>query len=331
MTSIFLQPAYDMGKLIITIIGVLISYMVASSAEIAKYKDDKLAAVSLTFDDGLLEHYTIVFPELEKRNLKGTFCVNGSKISIASTGKENDRMKWSMLREMAESGHEITNHGWAHLKVWRLNEEELRYEVQHNDTAIYQNTGQFPRTYVFPGNSKTDSAINFCSKDRVGLRMKQIALGGKRDMSDLQMRIKKAIASRDAIVGMTHGISRGYDCFESVDKFIDMLDRLLCYRDSVWICTFQELSSYEALRMNTRLTEHTDKDKRLKRIDVKCDLSQAIYNCRLTMKVAKNGINIDNLTIMQDGKPLQYSSTESSILFDFNPHGSHITFHDDLP
>lgn len=316
-----------MRNIIITIISLLVSETAVAYSEIARYMNDKPAALSLTFDDGLLEHYTVVFPELEKRNLKGSFCVNGSKISLATSGKDNDRMKWNMLKEMAESGHEITNHGWAHLKVWRLNQEELRYEVQHNDTAIYQNTGHFPRTYIFPGNSKTDSAISFCSKDRVGLRMKQIALGGKREIADLHLRIKKAIANHDAIIGMTHGISRGYDCFESANLFIDMLDQILIYRDSVWICTFEELSSYEVLRDNTTLREIAGKNGLLKKIEVNCNLPKNIYNCYLTLKVSKNELLSNDVKIMQDGKRLSYASTESSILFNFNPHGGSISFH----
>lgn len=294
--------------------------------EIARYKGDMPAALSLTFDDGLQEHYTVVFPELEKRQLKGTFCVNGSKVSVATSGKENDRMKWSMLKEMAESGHEITNHGWAHLKVWRLNEEELRYEVQHNDSAIYHNTGQFPRTYIFPGNSKTDSAISFCSKDRVGLRMKQIALGGKRDLSDLCSRIEKAIERHETIIGMTHGISRGYDCFASVDKFIEMLDRILVYRNQLWICTFHDLAAYEALRDSTTLDEVTQNDGALKRINVKCSLPEDIYNCQLTLRIPKSAITAPNIRLEQDGKNLPVSDTGSSIIVNFNPHGGSIHF-----
>ena len=34
---------------------------------VADYKDGKECAVSLTFDDSMKEHYTIVAPELEKR------------------------------------------------------------------------------------------------------------------------------------------------------------------------------------------------------------------------------------------------------------------------
>ena len=35
--------------------------------KVADYKDGKECAVSLTFDDSMKEHYTIVAPELEKR------------------------------------------------------------------------------------------------------------------------------------------------------------------------------------------------------------------------------------------------------------------------
>ena len=52
---------------------------------VAKYKHDKICAISYTFDDGLAEHYTIVFPELDfldMRLLYGTG--NGCK------GSSND-------------------------------------------------------------------------------------------------------------------------------------------------------------------------------------------------------------------------------------------------
>lgn len=109
-----------------------------------------------------------------------TFCVDGSKISLATSDKDNDCMKWSMLREMAESGHEIINHGWVHLKVWRLNQEA---------------------------------------------------------MTDLNQPLS-----------------------------LYMLDQVLTYRDSLWICKFEDLSSYQALRENTTLREVTGKNDLLKKL-----------------------------------------------------------------
>ena len=39
---------------------------------VAPYKGDRVCAISYTFDDGLQEHYTLLFPKLEKYGFKGT-------------------------------------------------------------------------------------------------------------------------------------------------------------------------------------------------------------------------------------------------------------------
>lgn len=57
--------------------------------------------------------------------------------------REKPRMTWKMLREMSDQGQEITSHGWAHKNVKKINGEDLRYEVQHNDTVIWEHTGVF--------------------------------------------------------------------------------------------------------------------------------------------------------------------------------------------
>ena len=75
---------------------------------IALYRGGRDAAISYTFDDGLLEQYTLVFPELEKRNIKATFAVNGGWMGCISAKKVC--MSWEQEREMAQAGHEITNH-----------------------------------------------------------------------------------------------------------------------------------------------------------------------------------------------------------------------------
>ena len=39
---------------------------------VASYQHDKACAITYTFDDGLIEHYTLVAPELEKRGFRGS-------------------------------------------------------------------------------------------------------------------------------------------------------------------------------------------------------------------------------------------------------------------
>ena len=99
---------------------------------VARWLGDRQAAISYTFDDGLLEHYTMVFPRLKQLGLKASFCIIGSKVGRDQKG--TPCMTWQQLREMAADGQEITSHGFRHQSVEKLTGEALRYEVQHNDT-----------------------------------------------------------------------------------------------------------------------------------------------------------------------------------------------------
>ena len=87
---------------------------------ITPYYGGRQAALSLTFDDGLEDQYTLAFPELKRRGLKATFAIIGSKVGGIMRSKQ-DRidgtngtpvMTWEQLREMAADGQEIASHGW---------------------------------------------------------------------------------------------------------------------------------------------------------------------------------------------------------------------------
>ena len=72
-----------MKKQTILLMGLMVAMSCAAQGwqvSVAKYKDNKACAISYTFDDGLKEHYTIVGPEFEKRGMRATFFINGSKI-----------------------------------------------------------------------------------------------------------------------------------------------------------------------------------------------------------------------------------------------------------
>ena len=96
---------------------------------VAKYKGDRACAISYTFDDGLAEHYTVVFPELEKRGFKGTFWICGCYIEQGAAAKV-PRMTWAQLKDMANKGHEISNHSWSHKKMSRLPLERIKEEIE---------------------------------------------------------------------------------------------------------------------------------------------------------------------------------------------------------
>ncbi len=71
-----------------------------------RWPKGRRAAVSLTYDDGLTIHPTVVAPLLEAYGLRGTFYA-----PVKSEGLEQNPLAW---RAMAKRGHELGNHTFFH-------------------------------------------------------------------------------------------------------------------------------------------------------------------------------------------------------------------------
>lgn len=288
----------------------------AQPAYVAKYYGDRRAAVTYTFDDGLSEHYTMVFPEFEKRGLKGTFAIVGNKVGHDMKG--NPCLTWAQLREMAAAGHEMSNHGWNHQAVHRLSPEALRAEVQHNDTVIYERTGVFPRTFVYPGNRKTPEAVAFCSKDRTGTRTRQVSVGSKRDSAWLRQWADGLVERGEWGIGMTHGITQGYDAIGDPARFWKHLDYVCSLRDSLWVGTLRDVSAYvcerDAVRLDIRRTGNG------MTVTPRLNLDRRIYNHPLTLVVPAPGIT----EATQDGRRLDVTVRGGKAVMDFDPYGGKI-------
>lgn len=206
---------------------------------VAKYKHDKICAISYTFDDGLAEHYTIVFPELEKRGFKGTFWICGYYTEQGMDAKV-PRMTWMQLKEMANKGHEISNHSWSHKKMSRLPLARIKDEIEKNDSAIFANIGIMPVTYCYPYNYKPDTISQIASENRVATRVKQFSIGGsKASPQRFAKWLEDLIKNKDWGVTMTHGINYGYDAFKSPELFWEHLDEVKNMEDKIWISTFR--------------------------------------------------------------------------------------------
>lgn len=199
---------------------------------IAPYKGDKACAISYTFDDGLAEQYSLVAPQFEKRGFRGTFAINGSKInSDGGLTTDTTRMSWSQVKDLSDRGHEISNHGWKHKNFARFPLEEIREDIYKNDSAIFTNTGVMPRTFVYPNNNKKEEAKKIAVQNRVGTRTKQRSIGSKSTPQNLESWVNTLIETNDWGVGMTHGLTYGYDAFRDPQRFWDHLDQVKAKED----------------------------------------------------------------------------------------------------
>ncbi len=86
---------------------------------IKKWKDDKTAAFSFTFDDCLQSQYDYVFPIFEQFGFKGTFYVITGPLDDP-TGPYWRYGTWPEFIEMSDSGNEIASHTVTHPHLQNL-------------------------------------------------------------------------------------------------------------------------------------------------------------------------------------------------------------------
>lgn len=288
--------------------------------KVADYKDGKECAVSLTFDDSMKEHYTIVAPELEKRGFRGTFWMCGGWMP-AEPQYDTTHFTWAEAKEMSDKGHEMSNHSWSHPNMTTLSEDELKEQIRKNDEAILANLGKPSTTFCFPYNAYNDAVLAEVMKGRIGARLKEFWLGGQHSPKEyLQKQIEDALAAGSWIVGMTHGINYGYDCYEDASEFTDFLDYLKSLEDRIWIGTFRDVAAYTAVAKGISLD--ISKDGKGITVVPATNLDRTLYETPLTLEVNTDGKKIK---AQQDGKTLETSYRNGKVYITFCPFGGAVT------
>ena len=291
------------------------------NVSVAKYRHDQVCAISYTFDDGLAEHYTLAAPQLEQRGFRGTFFINGSKVNKDERHiKDTTRVTWPQLKEMAEKGHEISNHGWAHRNFAKFPFEVLKEDILKNDNAIYAHVGVMPRTYAYPNNTKQGEAMAFVARNRVGTRLKQRSVGSKRTARDLEKWMETLIKTGDWGVGMTHGLTYGYDAFGNPQRLWEHWEQVKANEDKIWVGTFREVVSYLKERDAIRLTV-TEKKNKL-HVVPELPLDKELFTEPLTMVV--EGGTMKKVSARQGKKKLSVQLRSDKAFFDFDPFGGEI-------
>ena len=288
--------------------------------KVADYKDGKECAVSLTFDDSMKEHYTIVAPELEKRGFRGTFWMVGSWMPAVAEA-DTTHFTWAEAKEMSDRGHEMSNHTWSHPYLTMLSDEELFNEIKKNDEAILANIGKPSTTFCFPYNAFNEKVVAAAMEGRIGARLKEFWLGGQHSPKEyLQKQVEDALASGSWIAGMTHGINYGYDCYTDPTEFTDFLDYLKSLESRIWVGTFRDVAAYTAVAKDVKLTvEPAEKGVTVTPVTT---LDKTLYEIPLTMTVNTDGKKIK---AEQDGNPLEITYSGDNAYLTFCPFGGPVT------
>ena len=101
----------------------------------------------IAFDDGWLSNYTIVFPEMKKRNMKFNIFISNKYIN------EGDKfLNWDQLRNMMSSGIvDIGAHTYNHIDSRLIDNDEIyRREIVDANLEIKAKLGFEPTDFCFP-------------------------------------------------------------------------------------------------------------------------------------------------------------------------------------
>ena len=296
----------------------------AQTVRIADFYGDRQAAVSLTFDDGIQEHYTLVAPHLDRYCLKATFAINGQFIGDIDD-RYAPRMTWEECRRLIDNGHELANHSWSHKNLTNVDKDALMAEICRNDSIIQCETGVFPKSFVYPYNGMNQEVVELCEKGRIGSRTSQYALGQRNSKSteaSINTGVDGLVANKEWGVAMLHGIYTGWDRWDEPWVLWDFFKRLAYRSDTIWTATFSDVQAY--VKERDAIILRTDYRRKVLTITPSIDLDSAVFDMPLTMII--EGMDMTRcVNVVQDGKTLQVTAKPDYYIVDINPYGSPIT------
>jgi peptidoglycan/xylan/chitin deacetylase (PgdA/CDA1 family) len=124
---------------------------------VAYWPDNKPGMVSLSFDDGLPSHLSLIIPTLNAYGMKGTFYL--------ITDYANSENTWAAWRAAAAQGHEIGSHTLSHPSLPTLTSSQLNAELQQSKTIIEtQIPSQKCLTLAYPFGD-TSSTVQAATKN----------------------------------------------------------------------------------------------------------------------------------------------------------------------
>jgi peptidoglycan/xylan/chitin deacetylase (PgdA/CDA1 family) len=219
----------------------------AADPVICTWKNDAKAAISFTFDDGTVDHFTQAAPMLEKHGLRGTFF-----IVINWIGKGN-KLTWEQVKSLSERGHEIGNHSMTHGNLATLSDKgdlvNMQKEIVTPIGIIKEKIGVAPVTFAYPLNARKPPVQAMVEQHHIASRLISKGYNGTKFSLEAANRdVDSLIAKGGNWAVMIHGIDpalKGYLPFADAT----LLDQHFAYVKSrekdLWVDTFANVTRYQ--------------------------------------------------------------------------------------
>jgi sialate O-acetylesterase len=314
--------------LIATITGMASAQNSAVKASVTRWPHDRLAAISLTFDDGINTHLDVVGPILKKHHLNGTFFV-----ATRLGPWEKRKPEW---KQLAQQGNELGNHTVNHPCLLAqitphsqdytagMMEAEIRDAAREITELLNWQRGL---TFAYPcGNmsfGKPEDEVKnaalysrYVSEHAFGARA--VGLGAENPdelnvlaINDLGSTEGKGFAAlldlgQPAIQGHHWGVycfhGVGGDWLSITPEALDELTAYLERHSEIWTATFGDVLRYIQERKAASIQIEKG-DANSVHLTVKWPMDKSIYDVPLTLKVEVPPV-WKGVSASGDGRPL---------------------------
>jgi peptidoglycan/xylan/chitin deacetylase (PgdA/CDA1 family) len=104
-------------------------------------------AISITFDDGFLNNYSVAYPILRRYGFPAAIFVVVDKVGTKGY------LSWKQLKKMAEEGITIGSHTLSHRDLRKLSDKELKEELVKSKKILEKKLGRSVDFICYPGGS----------------------------------------------------------------------------------------------------------------------------------------------------------------------------------
>lgn len=112
--------------------------------------------IILTFDDGYVDHYEMVFPVLQRHDFTGTFFV----ITGRADAGDPVYLNWAQIVEMAAADMSMEAHTRSHASLYGRERDFLVYELLGSRESLTAHTGDDSWMLAYPAGHYDETTID---------------------------------------------------------------------------------------------------------------------------------------------------------------------------
>lgn len=278
---------------------------------IAKFPDNKRAALSFTFDDGYPSGYETIAPLFEQYGYSASF--------FLIAGNIRDEATWDQWRKLANLGFEIGNHSLTHLNLKNVYDTAiLKKEIYDSYDILKEKMGKAPFSFAHPYHCSNPVANAFIFSKHYASRLEPKefcqweAWPSETTEDYVKKRINQAVVFKLWYVPCAHGIGDGWGPIRK-DLLVNILNYVKQNESKIYVDKFETIAKYTIERENTSLVVSSTENGKV--IELRSLLDENVFDMPLVI-VLKNQRYSPSLNITSEkiGSEIVIKPVDNDIL-----------------